>query len=89
MRRSSKALAVVALSFATLAFQTANVQASEAKWFVLRQDTASNCWTAKLIRIGGAVATGSALIAGGPYDTEAEALSRMSDFVANGTCRSA
>jgi hypothetical protein len=87
MKRSSRALAIALLSLAALAFQTASVQAGESKWFVLRHETTSNCWTAKLIRIGGQFARGSALIAAGPYATEGEAQSRMSELASNGTCR--
>ena len=87
MKRASRALAIVVLSLTTLAGQTASVHAAETKWFVLRHQTTSNCWTAKLIRIGGQFARASGLIAAGPYTTEEEALSRMAELVLNGTCR--
>lgn len=87
MKRSSNALAIAILSLGTLAFQAASAQAAETNWFVLRHETTSNCWTAKLIRIGGQFARGSALIAAGPYATEEEARSRMSELASNGTCR--
>ena len=87
MKQSSNPLAIAVLSLAMLGFQAASAQAAETKWFVLRHQTTSNCWTAKLIRIGGQFARGSALIAAGPYSTENEARSRMSELVSNGTCR--
>jgi hypothetical protein len=87
MRRSPKALAIATLSLAAFVFLTTALHADDGKWFVLRHDTTSNCWTARLIRIDGAIASGSALIAGGPYASEEEALARMSELASNGTCR--
>lgn len=87
MKRSSQASAIAVLSLATLAFHAESVEAAETKWFVLRNETTSSCWTSKLIKIGGQFASGSALIAGGPYATEEEARSRMSELASSGTCR--
>jgi hypothetical protein len=70
MRHARKTATIMVLGFATVALQPITAKAAEAKWFVLRNQTTSDCWAAKLIQIGGAYATGSALIAGGPYSEE-------------------
>jgi hypothetical protein len=58
----------------------------QAKWFVLRNHEVGNCWTAVLIRIDGQYINTFAQKAGGPYDTEAEALQRLKVLEDQGTC---
>ena len=62
---------------ALAALLLALVGAEEAKWFVLRNHEVGNCWTAVLIRIDGQYINTFAQKAGGPYDTEDEALQRL------------
>jgi hypothetical protein len=56
------------------------------KWFVLRRSEIANCWTTILVRIDGAYRHDSALIAGGPYDTEAAAQDRETELQRIGAC---
>ncbi len=57
-----------------------------AKWFVLRDHQTGTCWTALLIWIDGDFRRASAQKAGGPYDSEAEALKREKDLETKGVC---
>jgi hypothetical protein len=59
----------------------------QAKWFVLRNHEVGNCWTAVLIRIDGQYINTFAQKAGGPYDTEEEALQRQKALEDQGTCQ--
>jgi hypothetical protein len=59
----------------------------QAKWFVLRNHEVGNCWTAVLIRIDGQYINTFAQKAGGPYDTEEEALQRQRALEDQGTCQ--
>lgn len=63
------------------------VSANEgAKWFVVRHHTTGACWTAMLIRVDGEYAHGFAQIAGGPYDTKKEAMTREEALEKEGVC---
>ena len=64
-------------------------QNENAKWFVLRQETTSYCWTGLLIEMNGEYAHSFALLAGGPYDTKQEALNREKELEREGTCANA
>jgi hypothetical protein len=57
-----------------------------AKWFVVRHHTTSACSTAMLIRVDGEYAHGFAQIAGGPYDTKKEAMTREEALEKEGVC---
>jgi hypothetical protein len=59
----------------------------QAKWFVLRNHEVGNCWTAVLIRIDGQYINTFAQKAGGPYDTEEQALQRVKALEDQGTCQ--
>ena len=59
----------------------------QAKWFVLRNHQVGNCWTAVLIRIDGQYINTFAQKAGGPYDTEEQALQRQKALEDQGTCQ--
>lgn len=64
-----------------------SAQASEdAKWFVVRHHTTSNCWTAMLIKVNGEYAHAFAQLAGGPYTSKKEALEREAALVEKGVC---
>jgi len=85
MTRSFLLCAILAASLAAPLFATA--AGTDAKWFVLRREGGDGCWTARLISLNGQYASGTALKAGGPFDTEAEAEQRMADLTTAGVCR--
>jgi hypothetical protein len=58
----------------------------EAKWFVLRNHEVGNCWTATLVRVDGQYTSTFERKAGGPYDTEEQALARLKSLSDEGTC---
>lgn len=59
-----------------------------AKWYVLRQPESFQCWVAKVIQVNGTLATGSAAIAGGPFETRERAAQHIAALAERGTCRS-
>ena len=59
----------------------------QAKWFVLRNHEVESCWTATLIRIDGQYINTFEQRAGGPYDTEEEALGRLRALEGQGICQ--
>jgi hypothetical protein len=59
---------------------------AEAKWFVLRNHEVGNCWTATLVRIDGQYTSTFERKAGGPYDTEAQAVERQKFLESDGAC---
>ena len=59
----------------------------QSKWFVLRNHEVGNCWTAVLIRIDGQYINTFEQKAGGPYDTQAQALERQKALENQGTCQ--
>ena len=79
------AIGLVAASFAALAQTTPAVQELP-KWFVLRDHQIETCWPALLVKIDGIYRHGFAQTAGGPYDTEEQALERRRALQENGTC---
>jgi hypothetical protein len=58
----------------------------EPKWFVLRTHESGNCWTATLVRLDGQYTSTFERKAGGPYDTEEQALTRLKALSDEGTC---
>jgi len=73
----------------SLLVSTAVIPASaqtESKWFVLRNQEVGNCWTATLVRIDGQYTSTFERKAGGPYDTEAQALERQKVLENEGAC---
>jgi hypothetical protein len=56
------------------------------KWFVLRNHEVGNCWTATLARVDGQYTSTFEQKAGGPYDTEAQAMDRQKKLENEGTC---
>ena len=79
-----------ALSALVLAIAIPSVPAlaqEQAKWFVLRNHEVGNCWTAVLVRIDGQYINTFAQKAGGPYDTEEQALQRQKVLEDQGTCQ--
>jgi hypothetical protein len=79
------AIGLAALVFPALAQMSAATQ-ERPKWFVLRDHEIGSCWPALLIEIDGIYRHGFAQTAGGPYDTEEQALDRRRALQANGTC---
>lgn len=57
------------------------------KWFVLRDQQTGYCRTALLVKIASYYPHGFAGIAGGPYDTEEQALERQRALADQGTCQ--
>ncbi len=61
--------------------------AQESKgWFVVREETTSNCHVQQLVAIDGNYVSGTGLRAGGPYDTRDEALKRLDQLRQQGVC---
>jgi hypothetical protein len=58
----------------------------DGKWFVLRNYEVGNCWTATLVRIDGQYSATFEQKAGGPYDTEAQAVDRQRALENEGAC---
>jgi hypothetical protein len=80
------ATSFAALSFAAFA-QPAPTAQELPKWFVLRDHRIGTCWTALLVKIDGTYRHGFAQTAGGPYDTEEQALERRKALQETGTCQ--
>jgi hypothetical protein len=63
------------------------VSANEcAKWFVVRHHTTGACWRAMLIQVDGEYVHGIAQMAGGPYGTKKEAMTREEALEKEGVC---
>ena len=78
----------VTLIAASLAAASAGAApAAETAWFVLRRDTGSSCWIAKLARIGGEFARAGAQIAAGPLASEEKAQEALAELARRGVCR--
>ena len=81
-------LSVLAVALLAVVLPSEPALAQEqAKWFVLRNHEVGNCWTAVLIRIDGQYINTFAQKAGGPYDTEEQALQRQKALEDQGTCQ--
>lgn len=65
---------------------SASAATEDAKWFVVRHHTTSNCWTAMLIQVNGEYAHAFAQLAGGPYNTKKEARDREDALEKEGVC---
>ncbi len=84
-----KRTCILTLSIAMLAQASIPVQAQaeDAKWFVLRIDNISSCWTGLLIQVNGEYAHSFAQLASPAYKTKKEALKREKALEASGSCR--
>ena len=60
---------------------------TQSKWFVLRDHELGTCWTATLVRIDGQYTNTFQQKAGGPYESEQQALDRIKALEAEGTCQ--
>jgi len=60
--------------------------ASDGQWYVVREDTTSNCHTQQLVSVGGGYTNGSQQRAGGPYSSRDAALKRLSQLQRQGVC---
>jgi hypothetical protein len=60
----------------------------QSQWFVLRNHEVGNCWAATLVRIDGQYSNTFEQKAGGPYETEKQALDRIKALEVDGTCQS-
>jgi hypothetical protein len=74
-------------SLLAIAYSSAPLFAQgQGKWFVLRNHEVGNCWTATLVRIDGQYTSTFEQKAGGPYDTEAQAVERQRTLENEGAC---
>jgi len=78
--------AILALAAGTLLSSLPALAASDGNWFVVREETTSNCHTQQLISVGGGFASGSQLRAGGPYSSKDAALKRLNLLRQQGVC---
>lgn len=85
----SKLLATsfLTISLTALAQPTIPAAQEQPRWFVLRDQQIGTCWAALLIKVDGTYRHGFARPAGGPYDTEAQALERWKALQETGTCQ--
>ena len=88
MRRTTLALAAALLGVVAHAPLAAAAEPHTASWYVLRQKDSFQCWPARVIRVNGTLATGSAAIAGGPFETREAAERHIAELADRGTCRS-
>jgi hypothetical protein len=80
------ATTLLALSVTVLDPAATAVAQEEPKWFVLRDHQIAACWPALLVKINGAYRHGFAQTAGGPYDSEEQALERLKILQTAGVC---
>ena len=57
-----------------------------ARWFVLREGQTGYCRPALLIHMDGVYQHGASLLAGGPYETQAQAMARLQQLIDTRTC---
>ena len=88
MRTAVIALGAALLGLAAQAPVAGAAEDHSAKWYVLRQPDSFQCWAARVIQVNGTLATGSAAIAGGPFDSREEAEQHIAELADRGTCRS-
>ena len=80
------AIALITLSTTAIA-QTTPAAQEQPKWFVLRDHEIGTCWPALLVKVGGTYRHGFAQTAGGPYETQEQAVERRNALQASGTCQ--
>jgi hypothetical protein len=83
------AIGLVYLMLLAGSWATAASTGEHAKWFVVRDQQTGYCRAALLVKIAGYYPHGFAGIAGGPYDTEAQALDRQRALADQGVCQAA
>lgn len=88
MRTAIFVLGAVLLGFAAQAPLAGAAEGHVGKWYVLRQPDSFQCWTARVIQVNGTLATGSAAIAGGPFQSREDAEQHIATLAERGTCRS-
>ncbi len=71
---------------AVLVLTATSLAQEQPKWFVLRDHLIGSCWTALVVKFDGSYRHGFAQTAGGPYDTEEQALQRRKALQESGTC---
>ena len=77
---------LLASFFFALAVPATVAAQEQPKWFALRDHEIGSCWTALLIKVDGSYQHGFAQTAGGPYDTEEQALERRKALQETGAC---
>jgi hypothetical protein len=79
-------MTLLALSAAVLGSEPTAVAQEEPKWFVLRDHQIAACWPELLVKVNGAYRHGFAQTAGGPFDTEEQAIERLKTLQSAGVC---
>jgi hypothetical protein len=79
-------MTLLVLFAAELGSQPTALAQEEPKWFVLRDHQIAACWPELLIKVSGAYRHGFAQTAGGPYDTEQQAVERLKTLQSAGVC---
>ena len=87
MRRTTLAFAAL-LGVVAQASLASAAEPHGASWYVLRNQDSFQCWAARVIQVNGTLATGSAAIAGGPFETREAAEQHIVELAERGTCRS-
>lgn len=81
-----RSVAILAFGAAAMLSSLPAFAASDGSWFVVREETTSNCHTQQLVSVGGGYASGSQLRAGGPYGSRDAALKRLGELQRQGVC---
>ena len=80
-------LAVLLLALASSELPASGAESEDSGWFVIRDRESGDCWTGKLIRIDGQLASGKDQVAGGPFAGKDAAEAHLARLVERGTCR--
>ncbi len=84
---ASNAMSLLYLCLLAAIWATPGTAQEQAKWFVLRDQQTGYCRTALLPKVASYCPHGFAGIAGGPYDTEEQALDRQGVLGIQGACQ--
>lgn len=79
-------VAILALGGGTLLSSLPAMAASDGHWYVMRENTTSNCHTEQLVSLDGGYTGGSQLRAGGPFSSREAALKRLAELQQQGVC---
>lgn len=79
-------VAILALGGAAMLSSLPALAASDGQWYVVREETTSNCHAQQLVSLDGGYTDGSQLRAGGPYSSKEAALKRLGALQQQGVC---
>ncbi len=88
MRNAAFALGAALLGLAAQAPWAGANEDNAAEWYVLRQPDSFQCRVARVIQVDGTLATGTAAIAGGPFESREQAEEHIAWLAERATCRS-